>query len=169
MSARAFTLLVAPLLVAPLLAALPLEASAQHEYGDGVGIGGVLLPSDSATLLGISRFGESLGLELALSLDVMDDDSTTYSDIGAGLGVKRYLSPRKQFQPFVGGRFAVEHHSHDDGHVDVEDTQFGVAVMLGGEYFVTRQISFEGEMNFGMSFGSFHLRTGTRLSALFYL
>jgi len=157
------------LLTALAVAALPIAAAAQHGYGDGFGIGGVLLPSGSPTLLGTSRVGDSLGLEFSLSLDVMDDDHTSVSDIGAGLGVKRYLTERKQFQPFVGGRLAVDHHSYDNGHNDVEDTQFGVAAVLGGEYFVTRQISFEGEMNFGISFGSFHLRTGTRLAAIFYL
>jgi hypothetical protein len=156
-------------LTALAIAALPISAAAQHGYGDGFGIGGVLLPSGSPTLLGTSRIGDKLGLEFSLSLDIMDDDHTSASEIGAGIGVKRYLTERKQFQPFVGGRLAVDHNSYDNGHGDVEDTQFGAAAVLGGEYFVTRQISFEGEMNFGVSFGSFHLRTGTRLAAIFYL
>jgi len=157
------------LLAALALTVVPTAALAQHDYGDGFGIGGVLLPSGSPTLLGTSRFGESLGLEFSLALDIMDDDHTSVSDVGAGIGVKYYLTDRKQFQPFIGGRFGMDHYSWDDGDTEVEDTQFGVAAMLGGEYFVTRSISFEGEMNFGVSFGSFHMRTGTRLAAMFYL
>jgi hypothetical protein len=151
------------------LASLPLMAAAQHAYGDGIGIGGVLLPSGSPTLLATSRIGDALGLEFSLSLDVLDDGHTKSTDIGAGVGLKRYLTERKQFQPFYGGRFVVTHQSLEYGNQETDDTQVGVMAILGGEYFVTRQISLEGEMNFGVSFGSYRMRTGTRLSALFYL
>jgi hypothetical protein len=157
------------LVTAVALGSLTLVATAQQAYGDGIGIGGVLLPSGSPTLLATSRIGDSLGLEFSLSLDVMDDGHATSTDIGAGFGVKQYLTERKQFQPFFGGRFGITHQSLEVGSQEVDDTQVGVTAMLGGEYFVTRQISFEGEMNFGVSFGSYHMRTGTRLSALFYL
>ena len=78
-------------------------------------------------------------------------------------------SDRKQFQPFVGGRFGFHHMSTDTQNGDSEDTRFGVTAVLGGEYFITRQISVEGEMSFDLYFGSVELGTGTRLAALFYL
>ena len=151
------------------LVALPGVAAAQRNYGDGFGVGGVLLPSGSPTLLGTTRIGDSLGLEFSLALDVLDDDNTSVTNLGAGIGVKKYLSERKQFQPFVGGRFGFHHYSADYGNTDVDDTRFGITAVLGGEYFVTRQLSVEGEIGFGIYFGSVELATGTRLAALFYL
>jgi hypothetical protein len=156
------------LVTALALTALPSLAAAQHTYGDGFGIGGVLLPSGSPTLLGITRIGDSLGLEFSLGLNVQDDGDFSSTDIGAAVAVKKYLTDRKQFQPFFGGRFGF-HHGRDNGRDDVDDTLFGVAAILGGEYFVTRKLSFEGELGFRLYFGSIEIGTGTRLAALFYL
>lgn len=157
------------LVAALALTALPSLAAAQHSYGDGFGVGGVLLPSGSPTLLGITRIGDSLGLEFSVGLDVQDDGSFSSTDVGAGVGVKKYLTDRKQFQPFFGGRFGFHHHSRDNGRDEVNDTRFGVTAILGGEYFITRELSFEGELNFDLYFGSIEIGTGTRLAALFYL
>ncbi len=157
------------LVTALALTALPSLAAAQHSYGDGFGIGGVLLPSGSPTLLGITRIGDSLGLELSIGLDIQDDGGSSSADIGAAVGVKRYLTDQKQFQPFLGGRFGFHHHSRDNGRNEVDDTKFGVTAILGGEYFVTRKLSFEGELNFNLYFGSIEIGTGTRLAAFFYL
>jgi len=157
------------LVTALALTALPSLAAAQHSYGDGFGIGGVLLPSGSPTLLGITRIGDSLGLELSIGLDIQDDDGSSSTDIGAAVGVKRYLTDQKQFQPFLGGRFGFRHHSRDNGLDDVDETKFGVTAILGGEYFVTRKLSLEGELNFDLYFGSIVIRTGSRLAAFFYL
>jgi len=157
------------LITALALTALPSLAAAQHSYGDGFGVGGVLLPSGSPTLLGITRIGDSLGLELSIGLDIQDDGSSSSADIGAAVGVKKYLTDKTQFQPFLGGRFGFHHHSRDKGSDDVDDTRFGVTAILGGEYFITRKLSFEGELNFDLYFGSVEIGTGTRLAALFYL
>lgn len=151
------------------LSILPSVACAQHTYGDGFGIGGVLLPSGSPVLVGLTRIGDSLGLEFNLELRVVDDDGHSETELGAAVGVKRYLTDRKQFQPFVGGRFGFQHYSVDTQHGDIEDTRFGLTGVLGGEYFITRQISVEGEIGFDLYFGSVELGTGTRLAALFYL
>ncbi len=51
----------------------------------------------------------------------------------------------------------------------MDDTTFGVTAILGGEYFITRKLSFEGELGFRLYFGSIEIGTGTRLAALFYL
>ena len=161
------------LVTALALIALPSLAAAQHSYGDGFGIGGVLLPSGSPTLLGITRIGDSLGLEFSVGLDVQDDGDFSSSDVEAGIAVKKYLTDRKQFQPFFGGRFGLHHHSRDNGrdevNDEVNDTRFGVTALLGGEYFITRRLSFEGELGFKLYFGSIEIGTGTRLAALFYL
>ena len=85
-------------------------------------------------------------------------------------GTSEPSSPRKYTSPaFVGGRFGFEHESYDYGHVEGDDTRFGVSALVGGEYFITRRLSFEGEIGFGIYFGSLHLGTGSRLAALFYL
>lgn len=153
------------LVAALALTALPSLAAAQQSYGDGFGIGGVLLPSGSPILLGTTRIGDDLGVEFALELTVFDDRSSSVTDIGATVGLKKYLTDRKQFQPFMGGRFGFHHHSTDK----VDDTRFGVTGVVGGEYFITRQLSFEGEVGFDLYFGSIQLGTCTRLAALFYL
>lgn len=144
-------------------------AAAQREYGDGFGVGGVLLPSGSPVLLGTTRIGDGLGLEFSLALDVFDDDHTSSSEIGAAIGLKKYLTGRAQFQPFVGGRFGFRHSSYEAGNSDWDDTRFGLTAALGGEYFLTRKLSLETGIELGMYFGSFELETHTRLAALFYL
>jgi hypothetical protein len=151
------------------LCVLPHQAAAQQSYGDGFGIGGVLLPSGSAVLLGTTRIGDSLGLEFAVELRVSDDGNDSRTNLGAGIGLKKYLTDRKQFQPFYGGRFGFLHTSRNDGHVDADDTRFGVTAVLGGEYFIIRKLSLEGEIGFDLYFGSIELGTSTRLAALFYL
>lgn len=148
---------------------LPSMASAQQSYGDGFGVGGVLLPSGSPVLLGTTRVGDSLGLEFALELRALDDDDTSSTELGASIGIKKYLTDRKQFQPFYGGRFGFHHSSRDNGHTDVDDTRFGVTAVVGGEYFVTRKLSVEGQIGFDLYFGSVELGTSSRLAALFYL
>ena len=148
---------------------LPACAVAQQTYGDGFGIGGVLLPSGSPTLLGTTKIGEDLGLEFLFELRVVDDDNNSSTDLGAGIGIKKYLTDRKQFQPFVGGRFGFRHVSRDYGNGDVDDTRFGLTGCLGGEYFITRTLSVEGQIGFDLYFGSVELGTSTRLAALFYL
>ena len=157
------------LITALALTALPPLAAAQHTYGDGFGIGGVLLPSGSPVLLGTTRVGDSLGLEFSLGLDVWDDGDYSETVLGAGVAVKKYLTDRKQFQPFFGGRFGFHHHSHDRGRDEVNDTRLGVTALLGGEYFITRKLSLECELGFKLYFGSTEIGTGTRLAALFYL
>ena len=159
------------LMTALALIVLPSLAAAQHSYGDGFGIGGVFLPSGSPTLLGTTRIGDSLGLEFSVALNVVDDGNSSQTILGAGIGVKKYLTDRKQFQPFLGGRFGFHHYSRstDDGRVDVDHTLFGVTALLGGEYFITRKLSLEGQLNFDLYFGSIEIGTGTRLAAFFYL
>jgi len=100
---------------------------------------------------------------------VQDDGDFSSTDVGAAVAVKKYLADAKQFQPFFGGRFGFHHHSRDNGNNDVNDTRFGVTALLGGEYFITRRLSFEGELGFRLYFGSIEIGTGTRLAALFYL
>lgn len=145
------------------------HAAAQRTYGDGFGVGGVFLPSGSPVLLGTTRVGDSLGLEFALELRVSDDGSHSITNLGAGFGVKKYLTDRKQFQPFYGGRFGFLHTSVDNDHIDSDDTRFGVTAVLGGEFFVIRSLSLEAEIGFDLYFGSIELGTSTRLAALFYL
>ncbi|MCK4409673.1 MAG: hypothetical protein KAW67_06280, partial [Candidatus Eisenbacteria sp.] len=144
------------LVTALALTVLPSLAAAQHSYGDGFGIGGVLLPSGSPILLGTTRIGDSLGLEFSVALNVQDDGSSSETVLGAGIGVKKYLTDRKQFQPFMGGRFGFHHYSRssDNGRNDVDDTRFGVTAVLGGEYFITRKLSVESELEFNLYFGS---------------
>jgi hypothetical protein len=149
--------------------AIPAAATAQQSYGDGFGVGGVFLPSDAPVLVGNTRIGDSLGLEFSIEITLLDDDDTSASDLGAGIGVKKYLTERKQFQPFIGGRFGFHHCSSDNGHNETDDTRFGVTGSLGGEYFVTRTLSLEGQIGFDLYFGSVELGTMTRLAALFYL
>lgn len=156
-------------LVAAAIILVPAVSAAQYNYGDGFGIGGVLLPSGSPTLLATTRIGDSMGLEFSLSLEVFDDDNTSTTDIESGIGIRKFLGDRSQFQPYLGGRFGVLHRSYDFGGGNVDDTQFGVTAAVGGEYFVTRKLSFEGQIEFGVYFGSFSLGTGSRLAALFYL
>jgi opacity protein-like surface antigen len=155
--------------VLAFLLILPGLALAQREYGDGFAIGGVLLPSGSPQLLGSTRLGETTGIEFGLGFDVRDDDRGSQTDLEAGIGIKLFVSDRNQFQPFVGGRLGVRHSSWDDGGRDGEDTRFGATGFLGGEYFITRKLSVEGELELSLFFGSVELATGSRFAAFFYL
>jgi hypothetical protein len=149
--------------------ALAGPASAQRDYGDGFAIGGVLLPSGSPQLLANTRIGDAMGLELGVGFDIEDGDAISRTDLEAGIGLKYYMTGRNQFQSFIGGRFGMRHSSWDLGDGDEEDTRFGVSAFLGGEYFVNRNLSVEGALEFNMFFGSVELETGSRLAAFFYL
>ncbi|MFH1501528.1 MAG: hypothetical protein ABIG03_00640 [Candidatus Eisenbacteria bacterium] len=148
--------------------AIPLAASAQ-KYGDGFGLGGILLPSGSATILGTTRLGEELGLEIGVGVDLYDDDGHSSSDFGVSAALKKFWSVESSFQPYAGARFGLAHSSYDHGAGDHDQTLFGFTAFIGGEYFVTKRVSLDGEVGAGMFFGSFHLRTGSRLAAFLYL
>ena len=149
--------------------ALPLVAVAQN-YGDGLGLGGVLLPNESnLVILGTTRIGEELGFELGVGLNLFDNDNATSTDVGLSVGVKKYWNTESAFQPFYGGRFSLMHSSWDYAHSEDDDTAFGLSALLGGEYFVTKRVSLDGEVGVGIFFGSFRLTTGTRLAAFMYL
>lgn len=151
------------------LLALPFVCAAQS-YGDGLGLGGVLLPDDgSLIILGTSRLGQSLGVELGVGLDLYDNDNTSSTNVGVALGLRKFWNTESAFQPFFGGRLSLAHSSWDYGQTEGDDTTVGLSALLGGEYFVTRHVSIEGEVGAGIYFGSFRLATGTRLAAFMYL
>lgn len=148
---------------------LPAVCGAQS-YGDGLGIGGVLLPEDgNLVILGTSRLGQSLGIEMGVGLDIYDNDNASSTDVGVTLALKKFWNTEGAFQPFFGGRFSLMHSSWEYGQADGEDTTVGLSALLGGEYFVTRRVSLEGEVGVGIHFGSFGLATGSRLAAFMYL
>jgi hypothetical protein len=153
-----------------LLLITPVVASAQS-YGDGFGIGGVLLPSGAGAILGVTRLGDSLGLEVGLGFNVFDEDDYSSTDIHVSGALKKYWSTDSNFQPFAGGRVSLMSSSYDYGDFGGEgdDTVFGFQGVLGGEYFVTRRVSLEGEVGAGIYFGSFQISTGSRLAAFLYL
>jgi hypothetical protein len=150
--------------------AFPAAVCAQS-YGDGFGVGGVLLPSGASTVLATTRLGDALALEVGLGLNVYDDSGNSSSDLGVSAALKKFWSTENNFQPFVGGRVSLSHSSYDNGELmgKGDDTQFGFEGVLGGEYFVTRRLSIDGEVGVGMYFGSFTIGTGTRLAAFLYL
>ena len=158
-------------LVLACLIALPSLAAAQIQTrGQGFGIGGVLLPSGSPTVLATTRLGQDLALELGLALRVSsDDDSNDRSDFGIGFGLRKLWNTDERFQPYVGGRLSVTHMSWETRATKHDDTKFGMTGVLGGEYFVMRNLSLLGEVGLGLFFGSFELNTGTRLAAFLYL
>lgn len=148
---------------------LPPAASAQN-YGDGFGIGGVLIPDEgSLMILGTTRLGESLALELGVGMDLFDNDNTSETDVDVILGARKYWNTEGAFQPFYGGRVSLSHSAWDRAHSEGDDTAFGLSAILGGEYFLSRRVSVEGEVGAGMFFGSFRFATGTRLAAFMYL
>jgi len=162
---------IVPLILAGLLA-LP-AGSAARGYGDGFGIGGVLLPSGASAVLAKTRIGSAWGLEVALALSTFSDGGDTETALSAGIGVQRFWNVENQLQPYVAGRLSV-HHDSDDvgiGHREVErdGTSVGLGGALGAEYFVTRALSLEGEVGLNVHFGSFGMFTGTRLAAYLYL
>jgi hypothetical protein len=135
-------------------------------YGEGLGVGGVFLPvGDSATILVTSRLGEATALEFGLALDVVSDDDYDSTDFGVSGGIRQYWFTERSFQPFYGGRLSLLHRTINDS----EDTAFGLEGLLGGEYFLARNVSMLGEVGFGVFFGSLELRTGSRLAAFLYL
>jgi len=158
---------LAVFVVASLLT-LPLAAAAQ-DYGDGFGIGGVLLPSGSPTILGVSRLGDAVALEVSLALDIASDDGDDSTQFGVGAGVRKYWYTERNIQPFFGGRAEIVHSSIDIGGQSNDHTLFGIVGFLGGEYFVARNVSIVGEVNVGLYFGSVELGTGSRLAAFLYL
>lgn len=163
MSLRTLTALVLlSLLVCPLTATAV-------DYGDGFGVGGVLLPSGAGTIVGKTKLGDNMALEIALSLSTWSDGDDSYSNIGFGAGVLFANGTNSQFQPYWGGRVSIGHTSGEGKDGDGSHTEFGVDAVLGAEYFITKRLSVEGEIGVGMRFGSFSLATGTTLAGFIYL
>jgi len=171
MSIRCLVLLLIGLLLLPTL------ASAQS-YGDGLAIGGVLLPSGSGTLLAKTRLGDGLGVEVEFGLATFSEDDYSSSDLNLGAGALFYTGSSDQFQPYWGGRFRLGHSSTDGamyefpptrGDDDSSHTTFGLIGVFGAEYFINKHLSIEGEAGLGAYFGSFSLMTETRLAALIYI
>jgi len=171
MSVRCLVLLLVGLLLLPAL------ANAQS-YGDGLAIGGVLLPSGSGTLLAKTRMGDGLGLEVEFGLATFSEDDYSSSDLELGAGALFYQGSSDQFQPYWGARFRLCNSSsdgemfefqptRDDG--DSSHTSFGIIGVFGAEYFINKHLSIEGEAGVGAYFGSFSLTTETRLAALLYI
>jgi len=164
-----------------VLITLPALASAQT-YGDGLGIGGILLPSGSGTLLGKMRLGDALGIEAMIGLSTFSDDGNSSSDFELGIGALLHQNAGSQIQPYFGGRFTIQNTSSDydvdfeiptraDTRGDDGDshTTFGLIGVVGAEYFVTKKVSLEGEIGLGLHFGSFSMSTNTTLGAFLYL
>ena len=171
MSVRCLVLLLLGLLLLPTL------ASAQT-YGDGLAIGGVLLPSGAGTLLAKTRLGDDLGLEVEFGLATFSGDSYSSSDLELGAGALFYTGSNDKFQPYWGARFRLYSSSSDSdndeflrarGDSDSSHTSFGVIGVFGAEYFINKHLSIEGEAGLGAYFGSFSLTTETRLAALLYI
>ncbi len=180
MSLRTLTALVLlSLLVFPLMATA-------GDYGDGFGVGGVLLPGGAGTIVGKTKLGDNMALEVALSLNTWSDGDNSGTNIGFGAGVLFTNGTDSQFQPYWGGRVSVGHTSGGAGGGDYDllgwrapggqgndgddsHTTFGVGGVLGAEYFITKRLSIEGEIGIGMRFGSFSLATGTTLAGFIYL
>lgn len=133
-------------------------------YGDGFGLGGVLLPDGNPVILGTTRLGDSIGLELGIGLDVFSDGDDADTDFVVAAALRKYWSVEDQFQPFFGGRASllyVEHGKHEESLV-------GLSALVGGEYFLMRRVSVRGEVELGLYFGSIEIRTGTTLAAFMY-
>jgi len=152
------------------LAGAPVAASAQ-DYGDGLGIGGVLLPSGSTLLLGKTRVGSEFGVEVEVAFSSMSDDETSSTDLGLGVGLLKHWNQGNEVQPYVCGRVGIGHTSMDlgEGYDESDETNFYIGAGLGAEYFVTKKLSIEGEAGVRLIFGSIGIATGTRLAALLYL
>jgi len=154
-----------------VLTTAPVIASAQ-DYGDGLGIGGVLLPSGSTLLLGKMRLGSEFGLEVELAFSSMSDDDASSTDLGIGVGALKHWNQGNEVQPYFGARMGIGHTSADYGEGmggETDETNFYVGAALGAEYFVTKRLSLEGEAGVRLIFGSIGVATGTRLAALLYL
>jgi opacity protein-like surface antigen len=154
-----------------VLTAAPVTASAQ-DYGDGFGIGGVLLPSGSTLILGKTRLGPEFALEVELAFSSMSNDDTSSTDLGVGVGALKHWNQGNEVQPYFGARVGIGHSSADYGESsggETDETNFYVGAALGAEYFVTKRLSLEGEAGVRLIFGSLGIATGTRLAALLYL
>ena len=154
-----------------VLTAAPVTASAQ-DYGDGFGIGGVLLPSGSTLILGKTRLGQEFALEVELAFSSMSNDDTSSTDLGVGVGALKHWNQGNEVQPYFGARVGIGHSSADYGESsggETDETNFYVGAALGAEYFVTKRLSLEGEAGVRLIFGSLGIATGTRLAALLYL
>ena len=171
MSVRCLVLLLIGLLLLPAL------ASAQS-YGDGLAIGGVLLPSGSGTLLAKTRLGDGLGVEVEFGLATFSEGDYSSSDLELGAGALFYTGSSDQFQPYWGARARLGHCSSDGAPDDLppvrgddsnSHTTFGVIGVFGAEYFINKHLSIEGEAGLGAYFGSFSLTTETRLAAFLYI
>ena len=169
MSVRGLVLLLVGLILLPTLAAA-------QSYGDGFAVGGVLLPSGSGTLVAKTRMGDGLGIEVELGLSTYSDGDFSSSDLQIGGGALFYTGSSDKLQPYWGARFRLGHTSSDmpafeyRGDDDSNsNTTFGFVGVYGAEYFITKRLSLEGEAGIGMYFGSFSLRTETRLAGFIYL
>ncbi len=171
MSHRCAVLLLVGLLLLPTLAAA-------QSYGDGFAVGGVLLPSGSGTLLGKTRMGDGLGIEVEFGLSTFSEDEYSSSDLQLGAGALFYTGSSDKLQPYWGARFRIGHSSSDGPSYEYppvrEDdgdshTSFGIVGVFGAEYFITKNLSVEGEAGIGAYFGSFSLTTETRLAGFLYL
>jgi hypothetical protein len=134
-------------------------------YGDGFGLGGVLVPPGDPAILGTTRLGETLGLEVGVGLDVVSDQDVTDTGFVVGVAMREYWNVEDQLQPFFGGRASLVYVDQDGR----DDTLVGLSALVGGEYFLTRRVSLLGEVELGLYFGSVEIRTGTRLAAFMYL
>lgn len=171
MSIRHFVLLLVGLLLLPTL------ASAQT-YGDGFAVGGVLLPSGAGTLVAKTRMGDDLGVEFEFGLSTFSDGDFSSSDLSIGGGALFYTGASDKLQPYWGARVRLGHSSSDmptyefSARADDDSeshTTFGVIGVFGAEYFITKNLSLEGEAGIGAYFGSFSLMTETRLAGFIYL
>ena len=134
-------------------------------YGDGFGLGGVLVPPGDPVILGTTRLGDSVGVEVGVGLDVVSEGDDTDTGFVVGFAMRKYWSTAEQFQPFFGGRAGLIY-VDKGGH---EDTLVGLSALVGSEYFLTRRVSLRGEVELGLYFGSIEIRTGTTLAAFMYL
>ncbi len=172
-------LVVVSLLLFPILAAA-------QSYGDGLAVGGILLPDGTGTIIGKTRLGDNMALEVALSLSTWSDSGNSSSDIGIGAGVLFLNGTDSKFQPYWGGRVCIGHTSgggggdfdpsdwrgedeRDGNGGDDSHTTFGIIGVFGAEYFIVKHLSIEGEVGLGMYFGSFSLATETTLAGFIYL
>jgi hypothetical protein len=158
MSARGIVILSLLCLVSLSFTALAAD------YGDGFAVGGVLMPSGDPVILGGTRLGDAMGLEVGVGIDVVSEDDDRTSDFIVSGAMRRFWKTEEQFQPFFGGRLSLLY--VEDGN---DETLIGLSVLFGGEYFVSKRVSIRGEIDLGIYFGSIRVRTGTALGAFMYL
>lgn len=141
-----------------------LSAAPAAGYGDGFALGGVLMPRGDPVVLGGTRLGDSIGLEVGIGIDVVSDDDDTTSDFVVSAAMRQFWRTEEEFQPFFGGRASLIYMENGK-----DETLVGLSGLLGGEYFVTKRLSIRGEVDLGLYFGSIRIRTGTALAAFMYL